>query len=207
MIRYILLLFFALTYIDTFAQLKLGVQASPTLYFNRIDDDEAGMGFNSNGIGGRLVAGVIADYMFQENYYFSTGIFFTPKRVGLETSTNPVEEAYRLHYLQVPASIKLFTNEVALDTRVYFQAGFTLDLKILEDNLSETTQYIENFRPVDTSLLLGTGVEYQYGYSTTLYGGFSYRRGLTNAVRNTEGGAGDLVIKNDLFSLDLGVKF
>ncbi|MEQ9443808.1 MAG: outer membrane beta-barrel protein [Cyclobacteriaceae bacterium] len=207
MIRYILLLFFALSYVDTYAQLKLGVQVSPTLSFNRIDDDDASMGFNSNGIGGRLVAGVIADYMFQENYYFSTGIFFTPKRVGLETSTNPVEEAYRLHYLQVPASIKLFTNEVALDTRVYFQAGFTLDLKILEDNLSETTQYVDSFRPVDTSLLLGTGVEYQYGYSTTLYGGFSYRRGLVNAVRQTDNGAGDLVIKNDLFSLDIGVKF
>lgn len=207
MTRYILLLFFALSYVDSFAQLKLGVQMSPTLSFNRIDDDDAQVGFDNSGIGGRLIAGAVADYMFQENYYFSTGIFFVPKRVGLETSTDPVAESYRLHYLQVPVSVKLFTNEVTLDTRIYFQVGFTLDLKILEDNLSEDTQYIERFGPVDSSLLLGTGAEYQIGYSTIVYGGFSYRRGLANVVRTPADITGDLQVKNDLFSLDLGVKF
>ena len=64
--------------------------------------------------------------------------FFVPKRVGIESSGG-VEEAYRLHYLQIPIALKLFTNEVALDTRVYFQVGLTADVKLLEDNLTEQT--------------------------------------------------------------------
>ena len=207
MARFILLLLFIISYTGAQAQVKLGVQMSPTLSFNRIDDDEAQFGTRNDGVGGRLMAGVLADYMFQENYYVSSGLFFTPKRVGLKTSTNPVEEAYRLHYLQIPASVKLFTNEVALDTRVYFQAGFTLELKILEDNISEDASLITDFKPIDSSLLLGAGVEHQFGYSTIIFGGFSYRRGLVNVVKNTDATLGDLIIKNDLFSLDLGIKF
>jgi len=209
MTRFILLLLFVISYTGAQAQVKLGVQLSPTLSFNRIDDDEALVGTNNDGVGGRLMAGLLADYMFQENYYFSTGLFFTPKRVGIATNinANPIEEAYRLHYLQIPASVKLFTNEVALDTRIYFQVGFTLEVKILEDNISDDARLIADFKPIDSSLLLGTGVEHQFGYSTILFGGFSYRRGLVNAVRNTDASLGDLIIKNDLFSLDLGVKF
>ncbi|MEM9675212.1 MAG: outer membrane beta-barrel protein [Bacteroidota bacterium] len=209
MTRFILLLLFVISYTGIQAQVKLGVQLSPTLSFNRIDDDEALVGTGNDGIGGRLMAGILADYMFQENYYVSSGLFFTPKRVGIATTvdTNPVEEAYRLHYLQIPASVKLFTNEVALDTRIYFQAGFTLELKILEDNISDDVTLITDFRPIDSSLLLGTGVEHQFGYSTIVFGGFSYRRGLVNVVKSTNAALGNVVIKNDLFSLDLGVKF
>ncbi|MEM8966223.1 MAG: outer membrane beta-barrel protein [Bacteroidota bacterium] len=207
MLRYILLLFLSLSYISTFAQVKLGVQLSPTLSFNRLDDDEAATGFDNDGIGGRLVGGAIVDYMLQENYYVSSGLFFVPKRVGVRNIDSGVEEAYRLHYLQLPATMKLFTNEIALDVRLYFQAGFTLDMKILEDNLSEDPQFISEFRPIDASLLLATGAEYQFGYSTILFGGFSYRRGLGNTVRSTDANVGDLVIKNDLFSLDMGIKF
>lgn len=207
MTRYILLLLLVLSYIGANAQLKLGIQMSPTLSFNRIDDDEAQMEFTNDGVGGRLVAGAVADYMFQENYYVTSGIFFVPKRVGIKSTADGTEEAYRLHYIQLPAAVKLFTNEIALDVRIYFQAGFTLDFKILEDNLSDDTRFIQDFRAVDSSLLLGTGAEYQLGYSTILFGGFSYRRGLANVVRNTAPDVGDLIIKNDLFSLDLGIKF
>ena len=207
MVRYILLLFLSFSYISTYAQIKLGAQLSPTLSFNRIDDDESLAEFDNNGIGGRLIAGAIVDYMFQENYYFSSGLFFVPKRVGVRNAETNAEEAYRLHYVQLPATAKLFTNEIALDVRLYFQAGFALDFKILEDGLSEDPQFISEFRSVDASLLLGTGAEYQFGYNTILFGGFSYRRGLGNTVRSTDASVGDLIIKNDLFSLDMGIKF
>ena len=103
--------------------------------------------------------------------------------------------------------MKLFTNEVALDTRIYFQGGFAFDIKLKEDKISSEAEYIQDFGFVDASLLLAAGAEYRYGYNTILFGGFSYRRGFGNVVRNAIGPAGDLVIKNDLFSLDLGIKF
>ena len=204
--RYIVafLLFFCGS--TAFAQVKIGLQVSPTLSFNRIKD-ESTLNFSSNGVGGRLVAGVIADYLWQENYYISSGLFFVPKRVGIESSGG-VEEAYRLHYLQIPIALKLFTNEVALDTRVYFQVGLTADVKLLEDNLTEQTVYVDRFRAIDSSLLLSAGAEYRYGYNTIFFGGFSYRRGLGNVVRRENDVAGgELIVKNDLFSLDLGIKF
>ncbi|MGB3588779.1 MAG: outer membrane beta-barrel protein [Tunicatimonas sp.] len=207
MVRYILLLFFSFSYISAQAQVKIGAQLSPTLSFNRFNDDEALEEFGNSGIGGRLIAGAIVDYMFQENYYLSSGIFFVPKRVGIERVADGREEAYRLHYVQLPATAKLFTNEIALDVRLYFQAGFAIDIKILEDNLSDDPQFVSEFRNLDASLLLGTGAEYQLGYNTILFGGFSYRRGLGNVVRSTDANVGDLVIKNDLFSLDMGIKF
>lgn len=191
-----------------FSQVKLGLQLSPSLSFNRIDDREATVDLSTNGVGARILAGVIGDFYIQENYYFSTGLFFVPKRVGIEDDINDIEEAYRLHYLQIPAALKLYTNEVALDMRIYFQVGMTLDVKIMEDNISEEIRYVQDFRNLDANVLLGAGMEYRMGYSTVVFGGLSYRRGLVDVVRDQfEPDVGNIVIKNDYLSLDLGVKF
>ena len=206
--RYILIFSLLVSCPAAFAQVKVGVQLSPTLSFNRVSGESGNLNFSSNGIGGRIIAGAIVDYMLRENYFASSGLFFVPKRVGIrDGATDQVEEAYKLHYLQIPATMKLFTNEVALDTRIYFQGGFALDIKLKEDKISEEVQYVDDFGFADASLLLATGAEYRYGYNTILFGGFSYRRGFANVVRNASAPAGDLIIKNDLFSLDVGVKF
>ena len=206
--RYILICLFLTGYATAFAQVKVGVQLSPTLSFNRVSGETDNLDFSSQGIGGRLLAGAVVDYMLTENYFVSSGVFFVPKRVGLrDGATNEIKETYKLHYLQIPATMKLFTNEVALDTRIYFQGGFALDFKLKEDNISEKAEYVNDFGFADASLLLATGAEYRYGYNTILFGGFSYRRGFGNVVRNAAASAGDLVIKNDLFSLDFGIKF
>jgi len=191
-----------------YSQFELGLQLSPSLSFNRIDDDEASVGLSTNGIGARIPAGVIADVYIRESYYFHTGLFFVPKRVGIGDADNNIEEAYRLHYLQLPAALKLYTNEVALDMRLYFLVGLTLDVKILEDELSDEVRYVQDFRAFDANVMVGSGLEYRIGYSTTIYGGFSYRRGLVNVVKNQfEPNVGNIIIKNDMLSLDLGVKF
>ena len=190
-----------------FSRIKLGLQVSPTLSFNRVDDESADVSFSSDGVGGRMIGGAVLDYMLTDNYFISSGLFFVPKRVGVRNDVSEARDRYKLHYLQIPATMKLFTNEVALDTRIYFQAGFTLDIKLLEDNISETVEYVEDFGFVDSSLLLAAGAEYRYGYNTIFFGGFSYRRGLANVVRNEFTPVRDIVVKNDLFSLDLGIKF
>ncbi len=191
-----------------FSQFELGLQLSPSLSFNRIDDDEASVGLSTNGVGGRIAASLIADFYLRENYYLHSGISFVPKRVGIEDADNNIEESYRLQYLQLPAAIKLYTNEVALDMRLYFLVGLTLDVKILEDELSDEVRYVQDFRPIDANVMVASGLEYRIGYSTTIYGGFSYRRGLVNVVKNQfEPNVGNIIIKSDMLSLDLGIKF
>lgn len=207
-----LLLIFAcvLFAFPSFSQVKIGLQASPSLSFNRVRNEGPVDGFTPDGVGARILAGIIADYGFQQNYYVSSGLFFVPKRVAIrrEGANGSAEtELYRLHYLQIPATLKLFTNEVALDTRVYFQVGLTLDVKILEDNISESPEYVDRFRPVDSSVLLGAGAEYRVGYNTILFGGLTYRRGLANVIRNANAVADGIIVKNDMLSLDLGIKF
>ncbi|MGB3850555.1 MAG: porin family protein [Tunicatimonas sp.] len=190
-----------------FSRVKIGLQVSPTLSFNRVNDESDDVNFTSDGVGGRMIGGAVVDYMLTDNYFISSGLFFVPKRVGLRNNVDEAQDRYKLHYLQIPATMKLFTNEVALDTRIYFQAGFTLDIRLLEDNISEEVAFVEDFGFVDSSLLLAAGAEYRYGYNTIFFGGFSYRRGLANVVRNEFAPVQDIVVKNDLFSLDLGIKF
>ncbi len=210
--QFTLIFFFLVSSTASFAQIdfsriKLGLQISPTLSFNRVDDESADANFSSDGVGGRMIGGAVLDYMLTDNYFISSGLFFVPKRVGLRSDVDEARDRHKLHYLQIPATMKLFTNEVALDTRIYFQAGFTLDIRLLEDNISETVEYVEDFGFVDSSLLLAAGAEYRYGYNTIFFGGFSYRRGLANVVRNEFAPVRDIMVKNDLFSLDLGIKF
>ncbi len=191
------------------AQSKIGIKFSPTLSTNRINDEDPDNAFSSNGVGGRFIFGPIVDLFITDNYYFSTGLLYAPKRAGLTitpTSGPKIQESYKLQYLQLPATLKLFTNELALDTRVYFQLGGLLEVKISEKPQKNGFVYVERFRPFDISIHLGTGVEYRIGYNTLLFGGFFYNRGLINTVTQTLG-AVDVNIKNDLVGLDIGVKF
>lgn len=191
------------------AQVNIGIQVSPSLSFSRLNETSDSAGLSSTGVGGKLQAGVFSDFLIAKSYYFSTGIFFVPKRIALQDNrTRSVEEVYHLQYLQVPVMLKLFTDELALDTRIYIQTGLSGEVKINEKtDLAEQT-YLGNFRTFDASWVIGAGLEYRIGYATTLFGGFSYRHGMINTIAQPfQPLDGDLSLKSDFLSLDLGVKF
>ena len=194
------------------AQSKIGIKLSPTLSTNRIKYEGNDIAFSSDGVGGRFVFGPIYDHFITENYSFSTGLLYAPKRVGIERR-HPVDptknraESYRLQYLQVPLTLKLFTNELALDTRLFFQLGGLLEIKISEKANVKDDPTITRFQFFDTGIHLGAGVEHRLGYNTVLFGGFFYNRGLVNSAAKTVELGDKLRINNDLLGLDLGVKF
>ncbi len=189
------------------AQTELGLKISPLLSVNRAADDDDALSVSADGVGFRMSFGPIVDIYLKENYYFSTGLFYTPKRAGVVVSEAGFskKEDYKLQYLQVPATLKLYTNELALDKRLYFQLGGIAELKIHEKN-DESDIYIEKFRPIDFSVMAGLGLEYRLGVSSSIFGGISYTRGLINAASKRLDDA-DFSIKNDLVSLDFGIKF
>lgn len=191
------------------AQFKLGFKFSPSLSANRIDSDSDVVSFSSDGTGLRFTAGLIADYAITENYYFSTGILLASKRAAFKvTEPDGVrKEEYALQYIQLPVSLKLFTNEVALDKRIYFQVGATMDVNVKEEPKKDSYVYIEDFKLFDASLLIGTGLEYKVGVNTIVFGGFTYSRGLLNTVDEQIDLDQDIILKNDYIGLDLGVKF
>jgi len=212
--KILLIAILAVVSTPSFAQFTLGLKFSPTLSTNRIDASSDSTSFGSDGTGVRVALGPIADIEIRENYFLSTGLLFVSKRVGVEATTNnnateqtTFKEEYSLQYLQVPITLKLFTNEVALDKKIYFQVGGTLDFNINEEPKSQENFLIEDFLIFDSSLLIGMGMEYKVGVNTVLFGGLTYQRGLVNAINEHAPLDGDFSLKNDYISLDLGVKF
>ena len=212
--KYLLLVCLSLALADVVhAQFKLGFQFSPTLSTNRINADSDSLTLNTDGAGLRVAFGPIIDVPIQENYFFSSGLLFVSKRAGIEAIREgnnpgiPTRETYGLQYLQVPLSLKLLTNEVALDKKIYFQFGTTLEFNIQEEPNENDHFLLEDFRLFDSSLLAAVGVEYEIGLNTTLFGGFSYHRGLINAVSGSADVIDDIRYRNDYLGLDIGVKF
>ena len=203
---------FLLISFSSLSQVTIGFTFSPNLSTNRIDYDRADLDFSTNDSGLRFSAGPIVDFGLTENYFISTGLQFVSKRVGLTAiseDTPPVreEEVYNLHYVSIPATLKLYTNEVSLDTKIYFQFGGAFEFLVSQQEQEDAFYYITDFRTFDTSLIFGLGAEYKAGVNTSLFGGFSYSRGLIDTVNETTPLQNNLSIKNDLLSLNLGVKF
>jgi hypothetical protein len=210
-----------------FAQVEIGLKISPSIAYLR-PDSPSGTSFSSENSKFSFGGGVFMDYFFGENYAFNTGLFLTGKGGTIsyneQASTRPgvtrVEQKIAMQYLELPLTIKLFTNEVMPDTRVYFQVGGSLAVpvqvringeKYYTDayNNNSQTKAGKHVLDIDANIIGGAGVEYQLGQSTKLLAGISYHHGLVDFDRYFERtrGFSDVNIKNSVFALDLGLKF
>ncbi|WP_210461988.1 porin family protein [Rufibacter roseolus] len=206
------------------AQIEIGVKVAPSVTSTRtIAKDQ--YNFKNEGAGVGFGMGVIADYFFGANYAFSTGLLYNVK--GGEVSydyrqMNGTAETritgsddINLQYLEIPVSLKLFTNEVATDTRLYFQAGTSLNTMLaakVNDKKVDTEgdKYTKRFNTFEIGAVLGAGAEWQLGESTKLFGGLSYHRGLTDVDDDYYAGTfsdNKVELKNSSFALDFGIKF
>ena len=212
-------------------KIKLGIKVSPVISFASVKDKDSkdGRSFNGQGNALKFVIGPYIDCAINDNVYFSFGVWYSPRTVKLshrylDTLGNVAggTSQYNLQYLMVPLSFKFYTNEITEGMKLYFTLGVTADFKIAEKNIgdndhaglkeaaSEEGQQLFSF--FDAGLLLGAGVEYKLGDITTVYGGFSYNRGLTNIVNpllviNNSKPYQYLSVKNNLIGIDLGLKF
>ncbi|WP_421763863.1 porin family protein [Ekhidna sp.] len=190
---------------SSMAQVKLGLKLAPVVSANRAKNDAQTI--ENDGSQMKFSIGLIADQSFSDTYYLSTGLVYLPKRAAFRSADNTIEEEYKLQYLQIPATLKLFTNEIAPDLKPFIQIGTGLEIKVFDEPEDPSYVTVEKFNPIDVPVILGAGVEYRAGINTTIFGGFSYQRGLINAVNEAATGFEDLQIRNTVFSIDLGVKF
>ncbi len=186
------------------AQTKLGLKLAPVIASNRATNDAQTV--DNDGSSLKLSVGLVVDKPLSESYFLSTGLIYVPKKAAFRTDSATAEE-YTLQYLQIPATLKLFTNEVAPDIKVFFQVGGAMEIKVFDEAENPDFDTITKFNPADFSVILGSGIEYRAGINTTIFGGISYQRGLANTVNETIAGAEDLQIRNTIVSIDLGVKF
>ena len=208
-----LIIFFIFLFISHFSysQFRISLQLSPLFSVNRVEESSDSLSITPGGARLKLAGGAVFDVFLKENYYFSTGALYVPKYIGLtilhENDNREITQDYNLQYLRIPLTFRVFTNEISLDKRIYFQFGLTGDIKLNEKNDSDEPVYIQKFSTFDGSALIGFGLEYRVGYNTTIFGGFSYSRGLVNVVDNQVELDGDLEVRNDIFGIDVGIYF
>ena len=211
------------------AQVEIGLKVSPSITslraestsFNSFASDGSQIGFSG---------GLVVDYFFGENYAFSTGLELAGKGGSIRYidhlnsgggNGNPISVPMKIstQYLQLPLSVKLFTNEIATAARLYFQVGGSLNVpigtringnKFYVDPVTGTENGAgEYVYFIDADALLAAGAEYQLGKSTKLFAGLGYHRGLVDIEHYFERKRGftDVTIKNSSFGLDVGIKF
>lgn len=214
------ILIFTLVFLSflTNAQSKLGLKFAPVISSSRVSLVDSLYDLNSNGSNTTFSVGLIYDHEITETYFFSTGLIFLPKKTtfsvtaeeagtALPSGVNP-RETYKLQYLQVPVTLKLFTNEVMPDGRVFFQVGTALEFLVNNEPLKEDYDLVKDFRSLDFSVILGGGFEYRAGINTTLFAEVSYQRGLVNQIKALrENFQEELFIRSNIVAIDLGIKF
>lgn len=214
-----------------FAQVEIGLKLSPSITSVRTEGP-SGNKFENGDTKLSLGGGLLIDYFFGENYAFSTGLFLTGRGgtftytdsrpggtgvSGRESFTSSQKLA--IQYLELPVSVKLFTNEVSPGTRVYFQVGGALATPVgvrisgekfyTDPANNEETKAFSHVFFFDANVLAGAGAEYQLGKSTKILAGLSYHRGLVDIDRYLQKTRGfdSVAIKNSEVALDLGLKF
>ena len=211
----ITLLFFIVLFANTaVGQAKLGLKFSPAISTNHraeVISDTLSIDRNSSKF--KFSLGLIVDLPISERYFFSTGAIILPKTASVSIRAenggsypNATEE-YNLQYIQLPATLKLFTNEVAPDLTVYFQIGGAFEIRVDDRPIQDTNRLVQTFNPLDISGIIGAGAEYRLGINTTGFAGFSFQRGLINVVKTPINPDLDLTVKSTFISLDLGIKF
>jgi len=215
--------FFAAFFLMTsvaFAQWEIGIKITPSIAGSRVVAPD-NFNFKSLNAKTHFGGGVIADYFFSENYAFSTGLIYNARGAGVSysytTATGSViqgSDEFSIQYLEIPVTLKLYTNDIATDTKLYFQAGGSLNprisAKVNNDKLDANDEKnSKHFNFMDISALIGAGAEKQVGESTKVFAGFSYHRGLFDIDNYYEDqfNSKNIEIKNSYFALDLGMKF
>ncbi|QDK83467.1 PorT family protein [Spirosoma sp. KCTC 42546] len=203
--------------------IEMSIRFAPSLDLNTAQGTGSYAGFRTNGAGVRMSVGPSLDYFFfKDRYAFSTGLWYTIKRSGFQmpgtfgsSQWNPgapeKESVYNLQYLQLPATVKLFANNIAPNMRLYIQTGGLFSIKLAEKALDEARNGLytaesggsrRQYGFGDVELLLGTGIQYKINQNNAFNLGMSYQRGLINVARDNS-----LISKNRVVSLELGFKF
>lgn len=190
------------------AQTRIGLMGAPVFSYGRPEHPEEYV--KNTGSKTLIRFGLEFDFMMSDSYAFSTGLIYSPERLSItyNDGTTSFDEAYKVQYLQIPVTLKLFTSELQPDLKAYFQIGFIGEILLNNEPLDNDYYLIEDFKFYDFSFTGGAGIEYGPGVNTIIYGGVFYDHGLVNIVKTTSDLAnGNISAKMSAFSIKVGLKF
>jgi hypothetical protein len=207
----------------TFGQYRsfvLGVKAAPSISWLKSGQDD----YNSEGAKIGFAWGVTSEFYFAKNYALATGLNFIYQ--GGKLSYPSLQENaevtlfmdYRIQYLELPAVLKLKTND--MDKLRYFgQIGLGFGLRMKSTAKDEYTlngkTTIVDYRDIDdqtqlfrASLIIGAGIEYPFDSNTAAVIGINFNNGFTNGLKkNNEVTGFKHIGKPNFIELSLGVIF
>jgi hypothetical protein len=192
---------------DDESTFKLGLIAHPT--FGWIKSDISGV--SADGIRMGFTYGLIGDFSFADSYAFSTGLTLTTVNGKTETTTGAVtsQEIYKLQYLEIPAKIKLVTNENN-GIRFYGEFGLGNGFNVRAKQDVKSTIPTDNVEDKDIykgtsfyrgSIIIGGGTEIATSGKTKIFAGLTFNNGFTDIKK------GDGTLKSSYLGLNLGVFF
>lgn len=222
---------------EGFYKISIGFKFSPALSMNSLDasGDFKGMQSVSSKLGGSI--GPIADLYLNETTALSTGLLYTLKRVdyalpdtisfykqelfhqkplSAEEKRN-INAAFNLHCLQIPLTLKVFSDGLLSDCPAYLQFGGIFNLKVKESAINKGSnpiaQYQERlpettavFRPYHFSVMIGFGGETCLkGSNDSFFFGMQYQKGISK-INNVDSFS-NLITNNGMLMLDFGFKF
>lgn len=193
------------------AQGQFSIKIAPILSYSRVYTNPDTAGFSSDGSALRFKLGPLYDWNIKGDYYLSTGLLWAAQQASIKNDSLSIQEQHELQYLQVPLLLKLYTGEIRLDTRLYFELGAIGTLKI-NDRVTKLTQpkpLIKTFQVLGLGGLFGLGIEYNITLFTSISGGISYQLGMTSMFREQQDIASVPKVLGyaDFVSLDIGIKF
>jgi len=189
---------------------SLGIAFSPNINWLRYGD--VPVKETSAEIG--YAYGLIADFAFAENYYFSTGLMINNLRASSQTYLT--EEAnssirlnhYKWQYAEVPLGVKLKSTQRYYRS-YYGQFGFTVGVKLSakQEQVAENSVEKGAFRDMGNDadifrlgLQIGGGVEWLLDHNLRLLTGLSLNNGFTAIVK-------DGSPRNTYVAVTLGILF
>jgi Outer membrane protein beta-barrel domain len=162
----------------------------------------------------QVSGGVSVDWYvfpYKTRFAFGTGLWYTTRRAGYvhPPSDKGGKSLYQLGYLQVPLTLKAFSETIIPGGRTYAQVGLTTDVKFSETALDPTDNVlyrragnVPQFNTVDGSLLLSAGYMRQIMKNNSLIISLQYQRGFTNASATA-----NLTAHHNLLALGAGLSF
>lgn len=199
----------------------LGIKAAPSISWMTTNQDD----YSSEGAKIGFSWGVTSEFYFAKNYALATGLQFL--YTGGKLSYPEVKEGvavsltrdYRIRFLEIPAVLKLKTNEIG-SFKYFGQIGLGFGVRMNskgEDEYRLNGQTIlEDYSDIDsdtrlfrTSMIIGAGVEYPFDNNTSLVAGVNFNNGFTNALKgkNSVNIYNEHRAKTNFIELSLGVMF
>jgi hypothetical protein len=182
--------------------LQLGFTLSPTLSWLTNGGNE----LTSEGSKAGFSYGVLADFGFAKNYYFSTAFTLTSLNSEGKRSDKSIDN-YHLQYIEIPLTLKLKSNPSG-PGRFYGQFGLGTGINVsakkdVTSALGTTSKDVSISSDVNVfrlGLIAGAGAEWSIGKNLSGLTGITFNNGFTKTFS-------DVDVKNPFITLQLGIFF